>query len=48
MLIIVPGQEAKYGYLFDFALHEGILRVLIRIASYEVILLSTHNIPFSI
>ena len=33
------------GYLFDFLYHEGILYVLIRIGA---ILMSTHNIPFSL
>ena len=32
-LIIAPGQEAKKGYLFDILEREGILCVLIRIAS---------------
>ena len=33
MPIIAPGQEAIYGYLCDFLQHEGILCILIRIAS---------------
>ena len=33
MLIIAPGQEALQGYLFDFLQREGMLCVLIRIAS---------------
>ena len=45
MLIIVPGQEALQGYIFDFLKYEGMLCVLIRIAS--AILISTHNVPFS-
>ena len=32
MLIIAPGQEALLGYIFNFLNHEGMLRVLIRIA----------------
>ena len=48
MFIIVPGQENYWGYLLDFLFHEGILCVLIRIASIEAILMSTHNIPSNI
>ena len=34
--------------LLDFLYHEGMLCFFIRIAPIEAILMSTHNIPFSI
>ena len=35
MLILAPGQEALYGYIFDLLKHDGMLCVLIRIARLE-------------
>ena len=47
MFIVMPGQEALQGYIFDFLEGESMLCVLIRMA-LEAILISTHNIPFPI
>ena len=48
MLVIGPGQEISQGYLFNFLLYEGILVCSHQNHLIEAILMSTHNIPFSI
>ena len=46
MRVDYSGRSGGFiGYLLDFLEHEGMLFVPIRI---EAILMSTHNIPFSI